>query len=47
VWGEDRIFEKDRQFLKPDAEASILYQGRRLKARLSDALPQFDAQSGR
>jgi YHS domain-containing protein len=39
------IFEKDRQFLKPGAEASILYQGRRLKTRMSDALPQFDAQS--
>ena len=27
------------------AEATILYQGRRLKARMSDALPQFDPQS--
>ncbi len=45
VWVMTDIFEKDRQFLKPGSEASILYQGRRLKARMSDALPQFDAQS--
>ncbi len=45
VWVMTDIFEKDRQFLKPGTEASILYQGRRLKARMSDALPQFDAQS--
>jgi membrane fusion protein, copper/silver efflux system len=45
VWVMTDIFEKDRQFLKPGAEGTILYQGRRLKARMSDALPQFDAQS--
>jgi membrane fusion protein, copper/silver efflux system len=45
VWVMTDIFEKDRQFLKPGAEATILYQGRRLKTRMSDALPQFDAQS--
>jgi len=45
LWVLTDIFEKDRQFLKPGAEASVLYQGRRLKARMSDALPQFDAQS--
>jgi len=45
VWVMTDIFEKDRQFVKPGAEATILYQGRRLKARMSDALPQFDAQS--
>jgi membrane fusion protein, copper/silver efflux system len=45
VWVMTDIFEKDRQFLKPGAEAIILYQGRRLKARMSDALPQLDAQS--
>jgi YHS domain-containing protein len=45
VWVLTNIFEKDRQFLKPGAEATILYQGRRLKARMTDALPQFDAQS--
>ncbi len=45
VWVMTDIFEKDRQFLTPGAEATVLYQGRRLKARMSDALPQFDAQS--
>ena len=45
VWVMTDIFEKDREFLKPGAEAAILYQGRRLKARMSDALPQLDAQS--
>jgi len=45
VWAMTDIFEKDRQFVKPGAEATIVYQGRRLTARMSDALPQFDAQS--
>ena len=45
VWVWTDIFEKDREFLKPGAEATIVYQGRRLKARMSDALPQFDPQS--
>ena len=45
VWVMTDIFEKDRQFLKPGGEATIVYQGRQLKARMSDALPQFDAQS--
>ena len=45
VWVMSDIFEKDREFLKPGAEATVLYQGRRLRARMSDALPQFDAQS--
>ncbi len=45
VWVWTDIFEKDRQFLKPGAEATVVYQGRRLKARMSDALPQFDQQS--
>lgn len=45
VWVWTDIFEKDRQFLKAGAEATIVYQGRRLKARMSDALPQFDPQS--
>ena len=45
VWVMTDIFEKDRQFLKPGAKATILYQGRRLQARMSDALPQFDPQS--
>lgn len=45
VWVWTDIFEKDRQLLKASTQATILYQGRRLKARVSDALPQFDAQS--
>ena len=45
VWVMTDIFEKDRQFLKPGAEAVVVYQGRRLTARMTDALPQFDAQS--
>jgi membrane fusion protein, copper/silver efflux system len=45
VWVMVDIFEKDRQFLTPGAEATVLYEGRRLTARMSDALPQFDADS--
>ena len=45
VWVWTDIFEKDRDFLKPGAEATIVYRGRRLNARMSDALPQFDPQS--
>jgi multidrug efflux pump subunit AcrA (membrane-fusion protein)/YHS domain-containing protein len=45
VWVWTDIFEQDSQFVKPGAEATIVYQGRRLKARMSNVLPQFDAQS--
>jgi YHS domain-containing protein len=45
VWVMTDIFEKDRAFLKPGAQATVFYQGQRLRARMSDALPQFDAQS--
>jgi len=45
VWVWTDIFEKDREFLKPGAEATFVYQGRRFKARMSEALPQFDTQS--
>jgi Cu(I)/Ag(I) efflux system membrane fusion protein len=45
VWVMTDIFEKDRQFVKPGAKATIVYQGRQLQARMSDALPQFDAES--
>jgi YHS domain-containing protein len=45
MWLWTDIFEKDRQFVKPGAEAVAVYQGRRFKARMSDALPQFDTQS--
>jgi len=42
VWVMTDIFEKDREFVKPGALASIRYQGREFQARLSDALPQLD-----
>jgi Cu(I)/Ag(I) efflux system membrane fusion protein len=45
VWVWTDIFEKDREFLKPGAEATFVYQGRRFTARMSEALPQFDTQS--
>jgi membrane fusion protein, copper/silver efflux system len=45
VWVMTDIFEKDRPFVKPGAAATVLYRGRRLEARMSDALPQFDPQS--
>jgi membrane fusion protein, copper/silver efflux system len=45
VWVMVDIFEKDRQFLAPGVEAIVLYEGRRLKARMSDTLPLFDADS--
>jgi len=45
VWVMTDFFEKDRQFLKPGAMATVRYQGRRLMARMSDALPQFDPAS--
>ncbi len=45
VWVMSDFFEKDRQFLKPGAMATVRYQGRKLMARMSDALPQFDPAS--
>lgn len=45
VWVLADIFEKDRDFLKPNVMAIVRYRGRELHARLSDALPQFDPQS--
>jgi membrane fusion protein, copper/silver efflux system len=45
VWVMTDIFEKDRELLKPGAKATVFYQGRSLSARMSDAMPQFDAQS--
>jgi len=45
MWVWTDIFEKDRLFLKPGAEAVVVYQGRRFRARMSDALPQFDSES--
>jgi membrane fusion protein, copper/silver efflux system len=45
VWVMTDIFEKDSQFMQPRAEASVLYQDRQFRARMTDALPQFDEQS--
>ncbi len=45
VWVLTDIFERDREFVKPGASATIHYRGRALEARLSDALPQLDPQT--
>jgi membrane fusion protein, copper/silver efflux system len=45
VWIMADIFEKDREFVKPGAVVTVRYQGRQFTARMSDSLPQFDAQS--
>jgi len=45
VWVLTDFFEKDRQFLKPGTMATVRYRDRRLLARMSDALPQFDPAS--
>jgi membrane fusion protein, copper/silver efflux system len=45
VWVVTDILEKDREFVKPGAIATVRYQGREFKAHLSDALPQLDPQT--
>jgi multidrug efflux pump subunit AcrA (membrane-fusion protein)/YHS domain-containing protein len=45
VWVMTDIFEKDRDFLRPGAMATVRYQGRAFPARMSDALPQFDPET--
>jgi membrane fusion protein, copper/silver efflux system len=45
VWVMTDIFEKDREFLRPGATATVRYRGREFQARLSDALPQLDPQT--
>lgn len=45
VWVMAEVFEKDSSFLKPGTRATVLYEGRRLEARMSNALPQFDPQT--
>jgi membrane fusion protein, copper/silver efflux system len=45
VWVMSDIFEKDREFARPGATATIRYQGREFRARMSETLPQFDPQS--
>jgi multidrug efflux pump subunit AcrA (membrane-fusion protein)/YHS domain-containing protein len=45
VWVMADIFEKDREFVRRGATATIHYRGREFQARLSDALPQLDPQT--
>jgi YHS domain-containing protein len=45
VWVVTDIFEKDSEFARPGAMATVRYRGRELQARLSDALPQLDPQT--
>jgi membrane fusion protein, copper/silver efflux system len=45
IWVLTDIFEKDRDFVKPGAVATVRYRGHEFPARLSDVLPQFDPQS--
>jgi membrane fusion protein, copper/silver efflux system len=45
VWVMTDIFEKDREFVRPGATATVRYQGREFHAKMSNALPQFDPQS--
>ncbi len=45
VWAMADIFEKDRKLIKPGATATVRYQGREFRARLSDSLPQLDPQT--
>jgi YHS domain-containing protein len=45
VWVMTDIFERDLQFVKPGATATVRYRGREFQARLSDSLPQLDPQT--
>jgi membrane fusion protein, copper/silver efflux system len=45
VWVMTDVYEKDREFLNPGAQATVHYQGRKFQARMSNALPQFDPES--
>jgi membrane fusion protein, copper/silver efflux system len=45
VWVLSDIFEKDIEYFKPGAIATVHYQGREFQARMSNALPQFDPQT--
>jgi Cu(I)/Ag(I) efflux system membrane fusion protein len=45
VWVMADVYEKDREYLKPGASATVHYQGRKFQTRMSNALPQFDQQS--
>jgi membrane fusion protein, copper/silver efflux system len=45
IWVQTDIFEKDREFVKSGAIATVRYRGREFPARMTDVLPQFDPQS--
>ena len=45
VWVLAQVFEKDYAIVKPGIMAGFHYAGREFHARMSNALPQFDAQS--
>lgn len=45
VWVLTDIFEKDSEFVRPGALATVRHRGREIPARMSDVLPQFDPQS--
>ena len=45
VWVMTDFFEKDREFARPGSSATVHYQGKALRATMSDVLPQFDPQS--
>jgi len=45
VWVLAQVFEKDNAILKPGTMATFRYAGREFHARMSNTLPQFDAQS--
>ncbi|HWR54323.1 MAG TPA: efflux RND transporter periplasmic adaptor subunit [Bryobacteraceae bacterium] len=45
VWIVADLFEKDQEYAKPGSVATVRYQARELRARMSDVLPQFDPQS--
>jgi len=45
VWVLADVFEKDREFARPRAAATVRYQGRSFPARIADVSPQFDPES--
>jgi RND family efflux transporter MFP subunit len=45
VWVLADIFEKDREFVRPGALATVRFGGREFPARMSNVLPQLDSDS--
>lgn len=45
VWITADVFERDRPFVMPGATAVVRYSGREFRARVTDSLPQLDAQA--